>query len=456
MKKILLTLFGIFFLYQVSFAALAATTVWEVRTTGNSANGAGFNASRDAVNGVDYSQQDTAQLSLTDLAMTTGGTTLTSTTGGFTHAMEGNLIYIASGTNFTAGYYEIVTYTNTNTVTLDRDATAGSNGSSGSGKVGGASNHPNTISLSLVTDNIVYIASGTYIKVGANAYVLSCPAVMVSYIGYTGSRATAFGTNRPLFDGGGNTTNCLLSQGANYRNLRFANATGDNVVMTDGSVFFNCKSSSAGGDGFDSANTAGRGWYDCEVNNNGGWGIRGTNNPPNLQFCYIHDNTSGGEMTDRGDTNPSHLYNVFESNSGNGCQGIGNNGPSGHFIGNIAYNNTGGSTDGFVFSGNQNDGLVVIRNNISMNNGRYGFNYDGSVTLKERFLIFDYNLYYGNGTAGLYQITAGAHDLTSDPLFTAPTANPPDFTLQAGSPCLNAGFPDSSWAANVGLASGNY
>ncbi len=148
--------------------ALSASTVWEVRTTGNSANGGGFNPSRDAVNGVDYSQQDAAQLSLTDIYYTGASNFIKSDTGGFTHAMEGNLIYIASGTHFTAGYYEVVTYTDTNTVTLDR-APASEDTSAhkdGAGKVGGATNHPNTISAVVVAGNKIYIAGELMLRLG--------------------------------------------------------------------------------------------------------------------------------------------------------------------------------------------------------------------------------------------------------------------------------------------------
>src|SRR5437667_9506862 len=115
--------------------ALSASTVWEVRqATGNDNNGGGFVV---GASGTDYSQQTTAQLSLTDLATTGVVTTLTSVTGGFTSAMVGNIIHIISGTNFTAGFYQITVFTNSNTVTLDRAPTTAA-GVSGTGSVGGA------------------------------------------------------------------------------------------------------------------------------------------------------------------------------------------------------------------------------------------------------------------------------------------------------------------------------
>lgn len=139
--------------------AIAGTVEWEVRTTGNSTNGGGFNV--DSA-GIDYSQQDAAQLSINDCATASvGSTTLTSVTGGFTAAMVGNMINLSSGTNLTVGIYEITGYTNSNTITLDRAPDDGVGGVSGSvGKVGGALDWPPTSQSSQA--NHVWIKSGTY------------------------------------------------------------------------------------------------------------------------------------------------------------------------------------------------------------------------------------------------------------------------------------------------------
>jgi hypothetical protein len=118
--------------------AFDADTVFEIRSDGNDDNGGGF-YDRNPGTSVDYSQQTAAQLTLTDLAMVAFSTTLTSATGGFTAAMVGNLIHIKSGTNFTYSFFEIVGYTDTNTVTLDRTANStGSPATGGTGSIGGA------------------------------------------------------------------------------------------------------------------------------------------------------------------------------------------------------------------------------------------------------------------------------------------------------------------------------
>src|SRR3990167_994955 len=89
------------------WAALAATTVWEIRpTNGSDLNGACVNSATVVT---DYSQQDAAQLSITDGATTGAGvTTFTSAAAGFTSAMVGNCLHLESGTNVTPGFYEIV------------------------------------------------------------------------------------------------------------------------------------------------------------------------------------------------------------------------------------------------------------------------------------------------------------------------------------------------------------
>lgn len=87
-------------------ASLSSTLVWEVRTTGDPANGGAFRA---GATGTDYSQQDTAQVSYTDLAVdATTNTKVTSAANPFTSAHVGNVVKISSTGAWTPGYYEIL------------------------------------------------------------------------------------------------------------------------------------------------------------------------------------------------------------------------------------------------------------------------------------------------------------------------------------------------------------
>jgi len=153
--------------------AVQATAVWRVRPSGNNSNGGGYDGTTYP-GGTDYSQQNTAQLSLTDLACTTGTSTLTSATGGFTAAMVGNAIQITAGTNFTVGVYFISAFTNANTVTLDRSPVGASSGSVGTGYVGGAwadfwTNTTSALNW-IVPGNTIYILGGGIPNKTAYAY----------------------------------------------------------------------------------------------------------------------------------------------------------------------------------------------------------------------------------------------------------------------------------------------
>src|SRR5437660_4761540 len=107
MRRLLYALLLLLLTARLCGANVTAATIWEVRpTNGSNLNGACFD-STIANAGTDYSQQNTAQASFTDLATTGVVTTLTSASAQFTSAMIGNCIRIESGTNFTVGWYQI-------------------------------------------------------------------------------------------------------------------------------------------------------------------------------------------------------------------------------------------------------------------------------------------------------------------------------------------------------------
>jgi len=117
--------------------------------------------------GVDYSQQDAAELTNTDLSTSgAAATTVTSASGGFTPVMAGNIIHITAGTNFTVGWYEIVSYTNTNNVVVDRTPSPSAGGSGGTFYVGGAMSLASTLDDDffdiVVSGNTVFIKNGSY------------------------------------------------------------------------------------------------------------------------------------------------------------------------------------------------------------------------------------------------------------------------------------------------------
>lgn len=167
----------------VACGALPATTVWEIRTDGSPTNGGGYKSNAGTT---DYSQQAAAQLSVSDAACTTGGTTVTSATGGFTAAMVGNICYL-SGTHFTTGWYEITAYSDGNTISVDRDPTDGSNGSSGTCNVGGALKCPGDLGVVFQTAAQSVAGMKAYVRNTGTAYALdTATANTAATTGYGG------------------------------------------------------------------------------------------------------------------------------------------------------------------------------------------------------------------------------------------------------------------------------
>lgn len=470
MKKFFLTIIFLISFCQVGYCTLSQYTVWEVRTSGASTNGGGFNSSQTNA-GTDYSQQDSAQLSLTDLAMTTGGTTLTSSIGGFTAAMVGNIIQISSGTNFTAGFYEITAYTDTNTVTLDRDATNGSNGSSGVGAIGGAVDHPDTISSALVNDNSVYVKSGNYQPVGENDYVLSLAglgSMRIIFIGYDTSRtATPTGSNRPVFDANSSVSNALKLNGERYafKNFIFQNATGDGVSGVNKKHYYvNCRSTGNGGKGFSAATD--QFFVNVEADSNTGDGIGTSYGTTTVLNSYIHDNGGDGF----GDVGaPLILINsIVDTNSAKGIYGNWVN-ANVLVINSIFYNNTG---DSIWQNGNGSQVWNAVYNTSFHTNASayYIWNETGA-----RIADALNNNYYNNTAitvgnsfaANAYSIGVINNEfiaegqVTSDPSFTTPASG--DFTVSSGSSLIDAGTDISDFTSittpfsvNIGLDQGDY
>ncbi len=470
---ILLTLTSIIWLFcscQNSWAAFGAATAWECRTTGSSNNGGAFD-SGVAIPGTDYSQQDNAEDSDTDLTCTDGDAAapvIASLTHNFVAADEGNFINITeAGTGFTLGRYEIVD-TSLNTATLDKACGANGALTGGDWYLGGGVDHPNTISTVVVAGNTIYIQNGTYVKVGANAYVLTTTVAggngtPVQWIGYVTNHSTIpTGTNRPVFDGdsdnnGTDDTASPLTNGAEgnrFENLIIKNGTTGGISLGGYSNnYINVRSTSSV-DGLTGATSSVPHLINCEIDTNTDAGFDGTSSSSGLFLygCYIHDNTNEGIF--QGATGGAFVSygNIIETNGSSGFNAAGIRLIA---IGNIAYNNTGASSDGFTWTLTSGTNQVILYNNCSIDNGQYGFNRQSTTDM---FPYFNYNNYNGNGTAGLNNITAGANDTTAAPAFTAKTTG--DFTLSTGSDTalLGVGFPQTAtngltgdYNVNIGL-----
>src|SRR6476661_2332193 len=131
--------------------ALSNTGEFEVNILGSDLNAGYFNPS-GASAGTDYSQSVTPILTLADV-VTNGTTTVTSATGGFTAAM------VRNGINIAGTIYEIVSRSDSNTVIVDRAASAASGQSA---RVGGALASPGKAAGAMTNGTRMWIKQGTY------------------------------------------------------------------------------------------------------------------------------------------------------------------------------------------------------------------------------------------------------------------------------------------------------
>lgn len=405
--------------------AIGASSVWEYQTGGNNNNGGGFDSTISGA-GTDYSQQATAALALTDIAYTANSTTITSATGGFTAAMIGNALnlYTVNGVGNSTGFYFIVAVADTNTATIDRVIGTANNMTSGDGNVGGCLAVPIDAHLELfVGGNKVWIKAGNYTLL-ATVSVASTSASGTAPIwasGYYASRGDMpIGDYRPYLNA---TTYAFFVSGFWIVEHIRSDCNSDNSALgtasTNGATFINCKSTNvkAAKNGFNSAGPSlfylceGSGpgsafsqtgttrYVKCLARDSGTGVLAGTNSAPILTDCVVGGCTTGVSMP----TNANFMSITH-------CV----------FYDNVTHINMNGSKRGVVSESIFHTSTTAITDSTN-----------GDQTQ------IKYNLFYNNNTNGT-NVTIDSTNLTgSDPLFTDAANN--DFTLQSGSPALNAG-----------------
>jgi len=417
--------------------AIGNTVVYNMQADGSGLNGAGYVENVAYASQVDYSQQAVAQLSITDGASVDGSAVLTSATGGFTAEMEGNIVCISSGTNDIIGYYEITAYTDTNTVTLDRDCATGGDMASAVCKVGGAWNTDesstyNFFGLSpgtFVSGSKLYIKSGSYTLTSNLIFQVSSSTTTPFEIeGYTTSFGDGpTGTDRPIIDCGSSyyvdlrTTYCGLS------NVRITGSAMFTYQMEDNCYHYNCSflnTNATSGYACYISSAGGTQFYGCEFSATGSnayalWCASGFKM---LRGCYIHDSVIGINISSSSDAIVGCVFDTCGAGVNTGAYGLDS-------IHNCTfYNCTSGVTitTGAVYSFVNN----ILHSNTTAFTQNSGFRYG----------VCDHNCWYNNGTDrstanGIARV--GPHDITSNPLLTDPSNG--DFSLGSGSPAIGAG-----------------
>jgi len=223
--------------------SITATAIWECRTTGDDTNGGGFDP-KVSVPGTDFSQQNTPQITFSDLVIgNPSNTTVTSAGNPFGATSPGNFIHVTGGTGFTVGWYEILSVSGT-TATLDRVVgTAGSTG--GTGKLGGSMASPGKVAGLMTGGNVCYIKNtGTYTITSTSAGVpnsVIVPPQGVSntaptmFVGYNTTRTvtnTDVGPTINMGAGGGSSPSAVIQLGNPPQVFR-------NVTLTNTSAFSN-------------------------------------------------------------------------------------------------------------------------------------------------------------------------------------------------------------------------
>lgn len=405
--------------------ALAATMVFEVRTTGSDTQCAGgFNSARG---GTDYSQQDTAQATGT---VTSATTAVTSTTGIFTSAMVGNMI--TDGTTFK----EITAFTSSTVVTVD----SAPSWTAATIYVGGAlSSAGKAAGIATVGGNTIFQKNGAYSITSSSSNVASGVVSLsntVYWVGYSTNRAFGNTDTKPVNKASGISSATMASVGSG--------AMCENIEI-DGNSLASMK-------GFSCSSTGGV-MYRCNAKNFTNIAFDCGANAVRATFCYASGCATSGPVYKM--NSGISEYCISENNSGLtgfagasvGCISNGNaigfdNTLPGNKIGCIARGN---SSHGFDYSngfGYVNGGFFM--NCISYGNGGWGFSTGGSGNPASKSIQL-IGCAFGSNTSGNVQTSPtqiGCVTLSGDPFVNAASGNfALNSTAGAGAACRGAGIP---------------
>jgi len=415
---------------QVTSGIYAVNTVAGCATTASPTSGTGT---------MDYSQGTAAILALTDFASVDASAVLTTATGGFTPVMVGNIFHLASGTNATAGWYELTVYTDGNTMTIDRDCAGAANLSSGVGKVGGALSFNSTLDddvfESLVAGNTVWVKNGAYTLGEQITMAADCTAAAPCNLnGYNATRGdNPVGSTRPTIALG--TT--IFTLAGDYVNIGWLSlsGTGTSVIQAGiGSTLRYAKvtNSSATVDRYAFVMAgASSSHFTTEGVSQNGTAIQISAGKARIIGAYLHDSNKGLSVT-----NPQDAIfitdSLFEGNRTTGIETVSTAGAL-TVVGNTVY-------------GTQaKQGIGISLNNATCINSRlynniiYGHATGVAVsTAAQESNAGDYNDYYNN-TADVSLFTKGPNDLALDPQFVGASQITGTTATTSGSVLTQAG-----------------
>jgi len=388
---------------------------------------------------IDYSQQAGAEFTYTDITSTGVGLTATSAAHPFGKQQVGNSLVITGGTNFLTGRYVLasvsgVTGTFIGPTNLHNAAGTNNNGAGGMGGALVTLGTPNGI---MVSGNCCYVAAGTYVITVGITLTAGATSLNKRWYGYTTVRGDS---GKATIQLSGSTITMITMSNAN---TTFQNFILDANAQT-ASICLSISSSTSYANNIKCSNF--RGAQAVVVTGGASASnIWATGGSSAVTQAFIVNSASS-----------VLLYCIANGNAHRGFTA----GAACAFIGCIAANNSGASTDGFVSAtssnfrmvnciayGNARDGIRVsvglldgatLINNISYLNSGIDINETGTAVTDGQ-LYFDYNAY-----ATKTGVPSGVHDvvLTADPFINAPSLNFALNTVAGGGAALRGvGFP---------------
>lgn len=379
--------------------------------------------------GTDYSQQDAPQYDITNASAAGAGNTIT--TASAAADMVGNGLFAVGGTNVRANKrYEITSVVVGTSITVTGSGTLMSGAGAGDVHVhiGGAFQFSGTLdddfTEDLVAGNTVYVESGTYTLGEAVSQAIDGTAgTPITWRGYIGTRnAIPTGDDRPLFD----VTTLGWSSGdyALYEYLRFTGTVNGSTFQTGNYGWaYKCKFNNTSGSAGKVAVTTKGGLYNCEISSTLGTAVSNSYGYQGLYQCYIHDSSIGVYQAASIaqivncviDTCTTGFYLYDVGSSWNAEVNV---------FGNVFYNCTN------PIDNTSGSGGVYLNNIVTSCTNEL------DISSYNKRDLFDYNCW--NCTNVNAYNRKGPNDITEDPLLNAPATG--DFTLQAASPCANAGL----------------
>lgn len=377
--------------------ALNPLAIYAVLPGGNASNGGGFDNTVPSP-GTDFSQQNSPQVTYTDLVIGASNT-VTSVAHPFSSIYPGNYIHITGGTGFTQGWYRVHTVSGS-TATLDRSP--GTNGSTGGGgKLGGAFASPADVNQFLGSTGGIVWCVGTTFTIGGSSVAVTAGGSDNAPLVFIGNGAARSDGTPALFTCNATDPGIALDFQSSFTLVRGFKLDGNSIAGTGinlnqinsaiaNSWVLNCNSINLKLNNFNltafrcrtsglKAGTTGSGGFFvtggcrllyCESDNNIGNGFASSNQPYDCNRCVAFNNTKSGFYTFG--AGGMWLDNcVADHNTLDGARWDATNvlGPS--FVINCAFTSNSGfgmrsnTTD---YSGDTYEGLFRFWNNAFWNN----------------------------------------------------------------------------------------